>query len=195
MSVDFNIADIFKLPVKIFAAIALGTALILFLPDTIIRKLYLTDLRNTIGFVIGIAFIISVSIVGVTAVIAIYQVVSRKLLSSRNKKSREKCLNQLDAYQKTIVYSLYEEANHTDNLPINDGSVMWLEQNMIIGKAASQHFIDNPMNPEFPYMLQPWVVVYLNEHEALLFDIKDSAERLIESVEAEAKKNSVRGCW
>ena len=45
MSVDFNIADVFKLPVKIFAAIALGTGIILFLPDAAIHKLYLTEIH------------------------------------------------------------------------------------------------------------------------------------------------------
>ena len=195
MSVDFNITDVFKLPVKIFAAIALGTGIILFLPDAVIQKLYLTSFRNSFGFVIGLVFVISVSIVGVTIVIAIYQAFSRKILFSKSKKSREKCLNKLDAYQKTIVYSLYEEMNHTDELPIHDGSVIWLEQNMIIGKAASQHFIDDPMNPQFPYMLQPWAVAYLNDHEELLNDFRDSAEKFIASMEAEAKKNNTRGYW
>lgn len=195
MSVDFNVADIFKLPVKIFAAIAIGTAIILFLPDSVIQKLYLTTFRNSFGFAIGIAFVISVSIVGVTVVIAIYQAISRKLLFSKSKKSREKCLNHLDSYQKTIVYSLYEEMNHTDELPIHDGSVIWLEQNMIIGKAASQHFIENPLNPEFPYMLQPWVVTYLNEHKDLLSDLKNTAEQFVKSMEAEANRNASRGYW
>lgn len=195
MSVDFNVADIFKLPVKIFAAIAIGTAIILFLPDSVIQKLYLTGFRNSFGFVIGIAFVISVSIVGVTIVIAIYQTISRKVLFSRSKRSREKCLNQLDSYQKTIVYSLYEEMNHTDELPIHDGSVIWLEQNMIIGKAASQHFIENLANPEFPYMLQPWAVAYLNEHMDLLNDFKNTAEQFIKSMEAEANRNASRGYW
>ena len=195
MSVDFSIADIFKLPVKIFAAIALGTGIILFLPDEVILKLYLTSFRNSFGFVIGLAFVISVSIVGVTIVIAIYQVISRKMYFSKSKKAREKCLNKLDSYQKTIVYSLYEEVNHTDELPIHDGSVIWLEQNMIIGKAASQHFISNPMNPEFPYMLQPWVVDYLKEHKGLLNDFRKATEMFIASAEAEAKRNNSRSYW
>ena len=66
---------------------------------------------------------------------------------------------------------------------------------MIIGKAASQHFIDNPMNPQFPYMLQPWAVAYSNEHEELLNDFRDSAEKFIASMETEAKRNNTRGYW
>ena len=186
MSVDFNIADVFKLPVKIFAAIALGTGLILFLPDVAIHKLYLVTFRDSFGFIIGLVFIISISIVGVTVLVAFYNMLGSKILFVKSKKSREKCLNELDDYQKTIVYSLMEEINHTDELPIHDGSVLWLEQNQIIGKAASQHFISDPTNPTFPYMLQPWAVAYLKSHEELYKEIKDAAKK----VEAEIKKNT-----
>ena len=50
MSIDFNIADVFKLPVKIFAAIALGTGLILFLPDEIIDKDYHAYYKTPRGY-------------------------------------------------------------------------------------------------------------------------------------------------
>ena len=188
MSVDFNIADVFKLPVKIFAAIALGAGLILFLPDSLIQKLYLVTFRDSFGFIIGLVFIISISIVGVTVLVAFYKMLSSKILFAKSKKSREKCLNGLDDYQKTIVYSLMEEINHTDELPIHDGSVIWLEQNWIIGKAASQHFISDPTNPTFPYMLQPWVVEYLNLHKVLYQSVKEAASK----VEAEMKKQALR---
>ena len=79
-----------------------------------------------------------------------------------------------------------EEINHTDELPIHDGSVIWLEQNWIIGKAASQHFISDPVNPTFPYMLQPWVVAYLNSHKELYQEIKEAAK----NVEEEMKSNN-----
>ncbi len=64
--------------------------------------------------------------------------------------------------------------------------MLWLEQNQIIGKAASQHFISDPTNPTFPYMFQPWAVAYLKSHEELYKEIKDAAKK----VEAEIKKNT-----
>ena len=66
---------------------------------------------------------------------------------------------------------------------------------MIIGKAASQLFISDPMNPEFPYMLQLWAVDYLNEHEGLLNDFRKAAEMFVASAEAEAKRNNSRSYW
>ena len=178
MSIDFNIADVFKLPVKIFAAIALGTGLILFLPDETISQIYLSEFRNTFGFILCLVFVISISVVGVTLIIACYNALSSTVLFAKTKKAREKRINNLDDYQKAIVYLLYSEINHTGELPINDGSVHWLEQNLIIGKAASQHFITNIESPEFPYMLQPWAIEYLNNNKELLAKMEKATTSL-----------------
>ena len=178
MSVDFNIADVLKLPVKIFVAVGIGTGVILFLPDSVIQKLYLTSFRDSFGFVIGLIFIISVSIVGVTMIIAIYKMIRGKINFKKMKENREKFIASLDDYQKTIVYILYDKINHTDELPISDGSVRWLEQNSVLAKATSQHFIENPLNITFPYMLNPWVIEYLNSHSGLLEDMKKTSEKM-----------------
>ena len=50
MNLDFNLADFFKLPTKIMFAIALASGLILFLPDSIVTKMYMVDFRNKIWF-------------------------------------------------------------------------------------------------------------------------------------------------
>ena len=189
MSIDFNVADIFKLPVKIFAAIALGTGLVLFLPDSVIEKLYLFQFRDSFGFVIGLVFVISVSVVGITALVALFKAVASKILFTKSKKSREKCLNNLDDYQKTIVYLLYNENNHTGELPLNDGSVRWLEQNLIIGKATTQHYISNIEDPEFPYLLQPWAIGYLNDHKELINEMKEASNRMRNTLSREYDSN------
>ena len=61
MNLDFNLADFFKLPTKIMFAIALASGLILFLPDSIVTKMYMVDFRNKYGFAIGLLFLISFS--------------------------------------------------------------------------------------------------------------------------------------
>ena len=182
MSIDLNIADVFKLPVKIFAAIALGTGLILFLPDELINKIYLSDFRNDFGFGLGLVFVISISIVGVTFVIACYKSISNIILFSKTKKAREKCINNLDDYQKAIVFSLYSEINHTGELPYPDGSVQWLVQNWIITPAVHRHLTNSEL-PEFPYKLQPWTIEYLNNHKELLEEMEKATKSLINILE------------
>lgn len=66
---DLNIMDFFKLPTKIMVAIALATGMILFLPDELISKMYLDGFRNEYGFIIGAAFVVSVSILTIGIII------------------------------------------------------------------------------------------------------------------------------
>ena len=59
---ELNIMDFFKLPTKIMVAIALATGMILFLPDSLISKMYMDGFRNEYGFIIGAVFVVSISI-------------------------------------------------------------------------------------------------------------------------------------
>lgn len=52
-----NITSLLKLPNKIVASIALSTGLTLFLPDSIINKLYINSLKDKYGFIVGFIFL------------------------------------------------------------------------------------------------------------------------------------------
>lgn len=174
---DLNIMDFFKLPTKIMAAIALAAGMMLFLPDTLISKIYLNEFRNEYGFVIGTTFIVSISILIIGIIISIYNYFYQIHKNKKIKENSEKVISSLDDYKKTIVYYLYIEDNHTNELPVNDGAVVFLENMMIIGKAASQYPISDISNPMFPYLLQPWVIEKLQCNEELLLSFKKAAER------------------
>ena len=60
------------------------------------------------------------------------------------------------------------EDNHTDELPLHDGAVKWLEQNIIITKTTNQYAVSDLNNAVFPYMLQPWAVEELQKDSELL---------------------------
>lgn len=158
MKLDFNFLDFFKLPTKIMASIAIASGLILFMPDIIINKMFLATFRNSYGFIIGLVFLITFSLLAVSLVISIYKYflsrrAKKKFLEEANNK-----LRKLDTYQKAMVYYLYSEDNHTGELPLHDGAVKILEYNYIIGKATTQYLVEDLNNAVFPYMLQPWVI-------------------------------------
>ena len=165
---NFNIIEFLTLSNKILAAIMLATGLIMFLPDVLINKLSLDTFKMNYGFIVGVAFLISFSILFIELLIKGYTWGSNKLVDKRVKKNSEKALIALDIYQKAIVYSLYVKENHTLELPISDGITKYLEYKMIITKAATQHFISDLSNPKFPYMLQPWVIEKLKNDRELI---------------------------
>lgn len=180
---DLNIMDFFKLPTKIMAAIALATGMMLFLPDTLISKIYLNEFRNEYGFIIGTTFIVSISILIIGIIISIYNYFYQIHKNKKIKENSEKVIKALDDYKKTIVYLLYNEDNHTHELPLNDGAVVFLENMMVIGKATNQYFVDDITNPMFPYLLQPWVIEKLQNDEELLDSFKRAAEKQIIKME------------
>lgn len=168
MKFDFNLADFFKLPTKIMFALALASGMVLFLPVNIVAKMYMVDFRNKYGFAIGLLFLISFSILVVTVFVGVYKYLSNKYFMKKFKATAKERLQKLDDYQKAIVYGLYMEDNHTDELPLYDGAVNYLEHNVIIVKTTNQYAVSDLNNAVFPYMLQPWVVEELQKDSELL---------------------------
>ena len=64
-----NIVDFLKLPPRILGALSVASGLLLFLPNAIIEKLYMTSFRDKYGFAIGIVFVVSTSILVVFFII------------------------------------------------------------------------------------------------------------------------------
>ena len=54
--------DFLKLPPTILGALAIASGLLLYLPDDVIKRLYMESFRSNYGFIIGIIFVISISI-------------------------------------------------------------------------------------------------------------------------------------
>lgn len=182
-----SLIELLKLPESIMSAIAIASGLILFLPDTIINKLYMFEIRDKYGFMIGAAFILSTAILSIGVIIKTYKYLNSKYSNKKFKKNSRKLLESLDNYKKTIVYVLYNEDNNTHTLPLNDGAVVFLEHWLVIQKATTQYFIEDFRNPVFPYFLQPWVIDVLNEDEELLESFARAAETQVSKMQIKNK--------
>lgn len=168
MNFNLNIMDFFKLPTKIIFAITIATAIILFLPDSIVEKIYMEQFRDRYGFLIGVIFLVSLSILIVALIVALFNYARNKYFWRKFKKDAPERLRKLDDYQKYIVYKLFSEKNHTSELPLHDGAVQLLKQNFIIVEATSNYAVSDLNNAKFPYLLQPWVVEELQKDQSLL---------------------------
>lgn len=187
MKFDINLADFFKLPTKIILAIALASGMILFLPDSIVLKMYMVDFKNHYGFAIGIVFLISSSILLVTILISSYEYAHQKYMIRKFKATAHERLSKLNDYQKNIIYGLYIKDNYTNELPLHDGAVQSLEENMIIRRTANQYAASDFNHAVFPYMLLPWAVEELDKDENLLSDFQTAFNQM-EAKYAEAER-------
>lgn len=174
MKLDLNIIDLLNLPIKIMASIALGTGLLLFSPNWLIEKLYMVSFREEYGFILGIVFVISFVIFTVSISITFYSYLSKKRANKWFLESASQRLNNLSDYQKTIIFALYQQDNHTGELPIHDGAIQILEYNMMIQKATTQYAVADLNNAVFPYFLQPWVINELQKNDNLLDSFQKS---------------------
>ncbi|MBB6447996.1 superinfection exclusion B family protein [Bacillus benzoevorans] len=176
MKIDFNIKEILTLPTTIMAALSLASGILLFSPTVIIEKMYMIDFRNKYGFIIGIVFIVSISILIVNLIYKISVSFSKVKAKKKFFATAEKRLLKMNTYQKAILYALYQEDNRTLPLPLHDGAVRELEQNMMIGKATTQYLVSDLNNALFPYLLQPWVADELNNKPNLLSGFRNAFE-------------------
>lgn len=186
---DFNITELLKLPTKIMLAISIASGGVLFLPNKLITKMYMNNFRDEYGFIIGVIFVISISILMVNFIIEVYKFLNSMYSRRKINKNTKKLLHDLDEYKRLIVYGLYVQDNHTNELPLNDGAVVFLEHMMVIQKATTQYAVSDLVNPLFPYFLQPWVIKELEKDEELLKSYKKDAEKKMKEIESERANN------
>ncbi|GAE48415.1 super-infection exclusion protein B [Mesobacillus boroniphilus] len=103
-----DIKELLTLPPKILAALAVGTGLILFLPNDIIDKLYLVLFKEKFGFVLGITFTVSVSILLMSAIVFIINSILSSWLSKKRIQQYKQNLFKLNMYEKSIIAALSE---------------------------------------------------------------------------------------
>lgn len=173
---DLKISDLINLPTTFLTALLLFSGTILFSPETLLKTIYMLDFRNKYGFIIGLVFIGSLSLLIVNI---IYQA-SQSIKKNRNERifyaKAEERLKKLNNYQKSLIYMLFIQDNRTLPLPLHDGSVIELENKYMIGKAASQYFVQDLNNALFPFLLQPWVSDELSNKQNLLDEFRFAYE-------------------
>ena len=127
-----NIVDFLKLPPRILGALSVASGLLLFLPNVIIEKLYMTSFRDKYGFAIGIVFVVSTSILVVFLVVIIAKKIKGKYYNKRLKKARVAYLKRIDGIKVELIRYLLTESTHTAMLPMHDGVVLELQHFYVI---------------------------------------------------------------
>lgn len=161
-----NIVDFLKLPPRILGALAIASGLLLFLPNSIIEKLYMVNFREKYGFSLGIIFVISVSILAVIVIIMIAKKIKEKYNDTKLTKSQIDYLKSIEGKKVELVKKLLNEPTHTAWLPMHDGLTIELQSNYVISPAGSTHAV-NMLDPHINYFLQPWVIHQIKNNPEL----------------------------
>lgn len=95
--------ELLKLPPSILAGISLFSGLILFIPEHTLKKLYMVEFRDKYGFVIGIIFLIAISLLLVILIIKIFKIIKKRIEESRLEKNRIKYLENSDKTKVKLI--------------------------------------------------------------------------------------------
>ena len=158
-----------KLPPNILSAISLATGLILFLPENILLKMYLINFKDKFGFVIGIVFLLSISILIVFILSYIVNKIKTKITNHKVKKRQIAYLLKADERKTNLIKEFIKNDTHTLSLPMNDGLILELEQFMVISTAGNTQLADFDFNNNvyIKYFLQPWVIDIIASNDEL----------------------------
>ena len=124
--------DNFKKITPALVAIALLTGMILFLPESILDKMGLSNLPDLWNKVIGLTFLLSVALIITLVVFSIISRIRDKRQTKRLREKLKKNLKRLSPRQKSIVVQLLHSEDKTISLDKNSGDTIYLVNSLFI---------------------------------------------------------------
>lgn len=162
---DFSkFLDIIKLSNKHLFGISLMTGLLLFLNERVMNKIGLADLVDKFRGLIGILFLVSISMLTVNLIHVYVIKINNKIKNRKIKKHSINKLKNLTQREKDILSIYIKDKTRTTKLSMADGVVSELQMYGIIFRltSVSQEYVF------FDYNIQPWAWDYLNKHPYLI---------------------------
>ena len=164
-----NFIELLKLPPAILSTISLATGLILFLPDSIIKLLYMSNIKEKYGLIIGIFFLLSTIMLIVLLINYCYRKIKEKITNNSLRKMKIRYLKELDANKTNIIKNFIQEESHSLTACMNDANIIELSYYEVVSIAGRTQFVDvgDDNSMYIKYFLQPWVLKLINQNEEL----------------------------
>ena len=165
--------QLLKLPPSILTAIAMSTGLILFLPVDILKRLGLDNIPEEWRIILGLALIISSSLLVVYFIIKIVKYISSKYYNMRFRVLFPKLMNGLRTEELAVVALLYRSPNYTSRLSYTDGVTIRLKSKNIIQLTSSKNLAygDDLL---IPFTITPVAQNYIDKHSELIENFSNS---------------------
>ena len=173
MNFNISLEDLFKLPNWIIYIICASAGSLLFLSDETLQKIYLFNIREEYGYILGLIFIVSL-ILGAGLILK-YCYEKMKVTYDIYYKGRCIILS-LSTYEKAILFMMYKSENYTLKLRLGDGAVVHLKDENIITVISGCYFAD-VLGTEMllvPHVLQSWVIKLINSNYIVLRNLEES---------------------
>lgn len=129
--------DLLKLAPRYLIAVAIVSGVLLFLPDTWLQWIGVNTFATAYRQWLGLTFLISAVLWGVSAIASCWGWVAGKLFRRRVRKNIAQKLCSLTEDEKQILRYYYAKGTRANVLKVDDGVVQGLVANCIIYRSAS----------------------------------------------------------
>ena len=159
--------DNFKKITPALVAIALLTGMILFLPESILDKMGLSNLPDLWNKVIGLTFLLSVALIITLVVFSIISRIRDKRQTKRLREKLKKNLKRLSPRQKSIVVQLLHSEDKNISLDKNSGDTIYLVNSLFIYMPQQAFTLGWNNEMILTYVPQPWLLDLFNDEPEL----------------------------
>ena len=121
-----KVLQVIKLPLKYVWLLTIASGSMLFLPSSILRKLRIADFARMHGQYIGIVFLCSAILVGISITTWLWNAIVRAFHNRRFSRMRKDALNRLDPHEKAILREFFFQRKDTLRLPVDQPTVSGL---------------------------------------------------------------------
>lgn len=159
--------DNFKKITPALVAVAILSGLLLFLPESILKKMSLDELPVLWNRIIGIVFLLSVALISTMIVFSVISHITEKRRNKQIRVNLKKKLQILSPRQKAIIVQLLRSEDKTISLDKNSGDTIYLVNNLFLHMPEQVFTLGWNNEMILTYVPQPWLLDLYNEEPEL----------------------------
>lgn len=127
-----RISDVFRLPTRYVALIAVVSGAVLLLPQWLLEKLYLTSIPEQYKFWIGLTFLVATGLVVVNGASAVFRRITLKQRRLVREEALRNTLERLDPAEQALLREFLFGGTQTLSLPLDNPVVARLQSHGVI---------------------------------------------------------------
>ena len=169
--------DLNKIPTKIIFLLAIVSGLLMFLPETVLNQLSITEFKNEYGKYFGIIFIISIAFLLINLLIWLFKKVNYYLYRNNISKKLIKNLKELSSAEQSVLREFFIKNEPAIKLPYDNPIVKNLIDKGIVVRISNIGEQNVFVGMLFPFKLNDIIKSKITE-ELLGIDISKTNEEI-----------------
>lgn len=153
-----KVFDSFKKISPALIAVALASGFVLFLPESILKKMALNNLQDIWKIVTGLVFVVSCALIITIAIVEEYRVIQKKVAPKKFRKRKRKQFINLPLDYKKMLVNILKSPKRSMELDPTSGDTLYLLNNQFIHRTQSYMFVGPGYTDPIACAPEPWLI-------------------------------------